>query len=134
NDARVRQAMDQLRQASEDMRRAASQGQQNPEDARRAADRLREATRLLGGIQNQQAGQRLDSLVREGDRLGEEERAQQERMRQAFGRGGQGQGQNNADLFQEMSRLSIDRQRLSQDLTNLEKQMQDSIRQLANGQ
>jgi len=48
SDPRIQQALDRLRQANDDMRRASSQ-QQNNADARSAADRLREATDLLGG-------------------------------------------------------------------------------------
>ncbi len=66
SDARVQQALNQLRQANDDMRRAASQ-QQSQADARRAAERLKEATSLLGGAQQQQSSARLDGLANEAD-------------------------------------------------------------------
>jgi hypothetical protein len=44
----VQQALNRVRQANDDMRRATSQGQSEA-DARRAAQRLQEATDLLGG-------------------------------------------------------------------------------------
>jgi hypothetical protein len=50
---RIQRALDQLRRANDDMGRAASQGQSSA-DARRAADRLQEATKLMGGIRQQQ--------------------------------------------------------------------------------
>ena len=149
-DSRLQQAADQLRQANDDMRRAASQ---NPisEDARKAAERLRQATDLLGGMQNQQASQKLDSLAREGDRLASEEKQQADQLKQAFGgqqgqSGQQGQqGQQGgagaagksqsaaANKTQELNHLADDRQQLGQDVARLEKQMQDAVRDLANG-
>jgi hypothetical protein len=50
----AQQALDRLRQASDDMGRAAS-GAASAADSRRAADRLREATELLGRTQQQDA-------------------------------------------------------------------------------
>ena len=58
----VRQALDRVRQAEEDMRRAAS-GPGSSADARLAAERLREAVRLLGGVQSQEAAGRLGSIT-----------------------------------------------------------------------
>ena len=52
NDQRVQQALDRLRQAQEDMARAASPDQSQAA-ARRAADRLREATDLMNGMRQQ---------------------------------------------------------------------------------
>ena len=132
-DPRTQQALDQLRQASEDMRRAASQSQSQA-DARRAAERLRQATDLLGGMQNQQASQRLDSIVREGDRLANAQRDQQDRLRQAFSNSsGSGTGRDQA-RYQDLSRLADERQRIGEDLARLQRQMQDTIRELASGQ
>ena len=85
---RAQQALDRLREANDDMRRAASQGQSDA-DARRAADKLREATDLLGGLHQQQATGQVDELSREAQRLADEQRAQAERMRGAFGQNGQ---------------------------------------------
>jgi hypothetical protein len=134
SEAAMQQALERLRQASDDMRRAASPGQAGA-DARRAADRLREASDLLNSLRGQDASQQLDSLARQGERLGGEQRDQAQRMRQAFGeaanRAGQGQSQGSPD---DLAKLAGDRQRLADDLAALQKQMQDATRSLASGQ
>ena len=56
------QALDRLRQAEEDMKRATAQNASTAE-ARRAADRLRQATDALGGVQQQDAAGRLGSMA-----------------------------------------------------------------------
>ena len=61
------------------MRRAAERG--NDADARRAANRLREATDLLGSLQQQRSSQRLDSLSSEAQRLADAQRQQAARLR-----------------------------------------------------
>jgi hypothetical protein len=130
------------------MRRAASQNA-NTEDARKAAERLRQATDLLGGMQNQQASQKLDSLAQEGDRLATEEKQQADQLRQAFGgqQGQQGQPgqqgqqgsagangkQGAANKSEELNRLADNRQQMGADVARLEKQMQDAVRDLASG-
>jgi hypothetical protein len=129
----MQQALERLQQANDDMRRAASPGQSGA-DARRAADRLREASDLLNGLRGQDASQQLDSLAREGERMSGEQRDQAERMRRAFDPAAaarrSAQGPSEASLA-EMEKLAGDRQRLADDLANLEKQMQDSTRSLA---
>src|SRR5262249_51108070 len=60
------QALDRLRQAQEEMRRAATDPQA-ASDARLAAERLREAISLLGGMQSQVATGRLGSMSKEAD-------------------------------------------------------------------
>jgi len=134
--AGVQQALDRLREANDDMRRAASP-EQSQADARRAADRLREASNLLGRMRNQDVSQRVSSMAREGDRLAEEQRAQAERVRRAFEsaeiakRAGQSQP---SAASEELSKLAGDRDRLSNDLAGLEKEMQNATRDLASGQ
>jgi len=135
-DAPVQQALDRLRQANDDMRRAAAP-EQSGADARRAADRLREASNLLNILRKQDATQRLDSLAREGERMTREQRAQADRMQRAFAPSKvakrAGEGQSDA-AFQELGKLAGDRQRLADDLSSLEKEMQDATRALASGQ
>jgi hypothetical protein len=134
SDPRAQQALDRLRQASDDMRRAASQ-QQSEAEARRAADRLREATNLLGGMQQQQASGRLDSMARESDRLLSEERDQAGRLRELGGQqGSPASGQGQLDPRQEQSKLADDRQHLADDLSRLQKQMRDAEHELASSQ
>lgn len=132
SDQRAQQALDQLKQAGEDMRRAAS-GQESEAEARRAADRLREATNLLGSMQQQQASGRLDSMAREADRLSAEQHAQEQRMEKGSGQQGAAgaYGRNQSNAQQGQSNLADDRQHLSDDLSRLEKQMRDAERELA---
>ena len=136
SDAAVRQALDRLRQANDDMRRAASPGQSGA-DARRAADRLREASDLLSSLRRQDAAQQLDSLARKGERLSSEQRDQTERMRREFSsaeaaqRAGQGQSEAALD---NLAKLAADRKRLANDLAGLQKQMQDATHGLASDQ
>ncbi len=139
-DPRVQQALNRLRAANENMRQAGDQqqrGQQSPEQARRAAERLREATDLLGGAQKQQASGKLDSLSREAGRLSKEENAQAERIRSMAGKQDEGDEPTpteTASRAQELRKLTDDRQRLSDDLSRLEKGLRDTARQLAPNQ
>ena len=130
SDPRVQQALNQLRQANDDMRRANSQGQ-GQADARRAAQRLRDATNLLGGTQRQQNSGRLDALAQEADRLASEQHGQSGRIRdlaRAYG-----DSSNGSPARDTPESLAEDRQRLADDLSRLETQMRDAVRDLASG-
>jgi len=135
-DPRVQQALSRLRAANEEMRRAGEQ-QQGPEQARRAAEQLRDATNLLGGAQKEQASGKLDSLSREAGRLTKEESAQAGRIQSLANQpdedGGPSPAQT-ASRAQELRKLTEDRQRLSDDLSHLEKGLRDTARQLAPNQ
>ena len=111
-------------------------------DARRAADRLREATNLLGGAQQQNSSGRLDAMSHEADRLAEEEKAQAQKLgqmpsgqQQNFrGRFGQQLGSDSQGNSQDVQKLAEERQRLADDLARLQKQMRDAQRDLASNQ
>jgi hypothetical protein len=75
----TQQALERLRQAEDDMRRAVDE--HNSAAARRAAEQLHEAMNLLGGIQKQDASRQVESLAREAGRLANQQREQAERMR-----------------------------------------------------
>jgi len=124
-DPRVQQALDQLRQATDDMRRATSP-QQSEAEARRAADRLKEATGLLGSMRHEQSATKVDSLADEASRLAQEERDQTSRIQQAFG-----QGPGSMAGAQERRKLADEREKLANDLGGLEKNLQDTARELA---
>jgi hypothetical protein len=136
SDPRVQQALNQLRQANDDMRRANSQAQQGPgqgqADARRAAERLREATSLLGGTQHQQNSGRLDSLAQEANRLANEQRSQSDRVRDLASRANNGDG-NGESTYNAVQSLAEDRQHLADDLARLETQLRNAARDLASG-
>jgi hypothetical protein len=134
--------LQRLRAANEAMSRAGGQqGGKSSEEAKRAADRLREATDLLGGAQKQQASGKLDSLGREADRLSKEESAQADRVRKLAAAGeamqaknGSGGSPNAAELAaaeKERQSLANDRQQMSGDLEKLEKGLRDTARELA---
>jgi hypothetical protein len=77
-DPRVTQALERLRAANEAMSHAGSQqnAQQSADAAKSAAQRLQEATDLLGGAQKQQASSKLDQLGQQADKLTKEENAE----------------------------------------------------------
>jgi len=124
-DPRVQQSLDRLRQATDDMRRATSP-QQSEAEARRAADRLKEATDLLGGMRQQQTSSKVDALAEEASHLAGQQREQSDRIRQVFGQGG-----GFATNPQDRKKLGDDRQKLADDLGKLEKGLQDTARELA---
>jgi hypothetical protein len=129
-DNRMQQALDRLRQAQEDMARAASQNQ-NDAAARRAAERLQEASNLLSGLQQREASQQMDAMAREADRLQKEEQDQEARMRQMFAHGNTSDGLSQSE---EQSKLGDDRQQTGDALGRLEKQMQETARGLGGSQ
>ncbi len=133
-DQRVQQALEQLRQANQDMQRA--QQNQDSAEARRAAQRLQDATNLLGSMQQQQASGRLDSVASEADRLAAEQRDQADRIRKLLSDASSADesGQAPQDLWNQASKLARDRQQLADDLAALEKQARDAARDLASTQ
>ena len=132
--ARTQQALDRLKQAQEDMARASST-QEGQAAARRAADRLREATDLLSGLQQRQSTDQLSSMSREADRLADEQRDQAARERQLFGQKGTGnQPGSSGATGQDQAKLGDERQQMAGELANLEKQMRDAARGLSGTQ
>jgi hypothetical protein len=130
---RVQQALDQLRQAGDDMRRAAS-GQQSSADARRAAEHLHDATSLLGGIQQQQASGRLDSMAQQANKITAEQRHESDRMRQLEQGLTDSSEQAQQNTWNRARTLAEDRQNLANDLGHLEGEMRDTERQLSTTQ
>jgi len=126
SDPRVQLALNQLRQANEDMRRASSQPQSQA-DARHAAERLREATNLLSSAQRQHQSGQLDALAREVERLTSEQHEQSDRIR----RMASGESSSHGAARDHPETLADDRQRLADDLSRVEKQMRDAVRDLA---
>jgi hypothetical protein len=147
-DPRVTQALERLRAANEAMGRAGAQqgAQQSADAAKSAAQRLQEATDLLGGAQKQQASSKLDQLGQQADRLTKEENAEAERVRklaaegeaiQKRAEGGAGGAPTQAEMQaaeKERGSLADARQQMSDGLSDLEKGMRDSARELAGTQ
>ncbi len=128
--ATVQHALDRLRQAEDDMRRAVDE--HNAADARRAAEQLREATKALGGLQQQDASRQVDSLAREAGRLANQQREQAQRLRGILGarvaqQGGAGRPRD-SDGGKAVESFINDRQKLADDLARLTREMRGAER------
>lgn len=126
----AQQALDRVRQAEADMRRAVDE--HNLTAARHAADQLREATKALGGLQQQDASRQVDSLAREAGRLANQQREQAQRLRGILGeriaqQGGAGR-QRDRDGGKAIEAFINDRQRLADDLARLTQEMHTAER------
>jgi hypothetical protein len=137
SDQRIEQALSRLRQAGEAMKRSAGP-QQSADAARQAAERLRDATNLLGGTQQQLASGKVDSLSHEADRLAQEERAQADRIEKLASQQQADAAELDRDSMmarlRERDRLAGERQELSNDLSKLQKGVRDAAREMASSQ
>jgi hypothetical protein len=125
-----------LRQANEDMRRAASQNA-SAADSRRAAERLREATDLLGGAQQQDAAGRLNSMAQTAEQLAARQKQQADHVRDLVTQQNSARASGKQQSYpsaQEVDKMVNDRQHVSDDLGRLTQQMRDSARELASTQ
>jgi hypothetical protein len=129
----AQRALERLREANEDMKRA---GSQNPSaaDSRRAADRLREATDALGHAQQQDAAGRLNSMAQTAEQLAAQQKQQADKVRdliaQQSAARASGQPQKNPSA-QEIDKMITDRQKVTDDLSRLTQQMRGAARELA---
>jgi hypothetical protein len=134
-DPRIDQALKRLQQATEAMKRTAGSQQNANAAGQQAADDLRQASNLLAGTQQQLASGKVDSLTRESGRLAQQEHEQAERINK-FASGQPGDA-SATDLDRSMARLrerdslAKERQQLSDDLSNLQKNLRDAARELA---
>jgi len=129
----AQQALDRLRQANDDMKRATTQSA-SAAASRRAADRLREATDLLGGLQQQDAAGRLNSMAQTADQLAARQKQQADQVRDLMAQQNAARAANRPQKFpsaQEIDKMVNDRQRVSDDLSRLTQQMRDAARELA---
>jgi hypothetical protein len=129
----AQQALDRLRQANDDMRRAVSQNA-SAADSRRAAERLREATDLLGGMQQQDAAGRLSSMARTAEQLTARQKQQADHVRDLVAQQTADRAAGKKQTYpsaQEIDKMVNDRQRVSDDLARLTQQMRDGARELA---
>ena len=126
-------ALDRLRQANEDMRRASSQNA-SAADSRRAADRLREATDLLGGLEQQDASGRLNSMAQTADQLAAQQKKQADHVRDLMSQLNSARASGKQPTYpsrEDVDKMVNDRQKVSDDLTHLTQQMRDAARELA---
>jgi len=145
-DQRLQRALDQVKQATDDMRSAqsaASQGKDgaaNSEaNARRAAERLKEAQDAMNGMRQQQASSQLGDLSNRADQLAAQQRDFANRLRKAFGEqllndGGQRPGQQNPQSRQQSKELADEKDKMAADVEQLEKDMQKAARDMAGTQ
>ncbi len=146
SDQRLQRALDQLRQAENDMRSAqssAAQGQQgqmaSQADARRAAERLKEAQDQLGGMRQQQAAAQLSDLAQRARKLADEQRDFENRLRKAYGEdylngGGPRFGQQSNMSRQQAAQLADEKDRMTNEAGQLEQDMQRAARDMAGTQ
>ena len=136
SDQRIGQALSRMQSAEDAMKRSGGAQGNNAEAQRQAAERLREATSLMGGAQQDLAGNRIAGISREADRLQGEERAQAGRIDQYTQ---QTRNQTfSPETYQakvkQRNQLSADRQELSNSLSKLQRDMRETARQMAGSQ
>ncbi|MBV8817063.1 MAG: hypothetical protein JO022_01830, partial [Acidobacteriaceae bacterium] len=129
NDPRLQQAIERLKQATDDMSKSQQGGEQSAAGQRRAAERLQEAQQALGGMRQQQSSEQMQQMVREAEQLSAQQQDFQNRLRQMYGSGTQ-PGQSN----QQGQRLADEKDKMAQDLKNLEHQMSDAAGQMRESQ
>jgi hypothetical protein len=129
----AQQALDRLRQAVDDMRRASSPNA-SAADSRRAADRLREATDLLGLTQQQDAAGRLNSMAQTAGQLAARQKQQADRVRDLIAQLNDARTSSKPASYptrQEIDKMVNDRQQVADDLSHLTQQLRSEARELA---
>jgi hypothetical protein len=129
----LRQAIDRLQRATDDMRQAASSQAAQPQagsaEARRAADRLQEARDSVRGMRQQESGQQMSDLTRRADKLAEDQRDFVNKLKQTYGDGAQTRpmpGQDGGKAEQ----LAKQKEQMLNDLNGLERDMQSAARNM----
>ena len=124
----LRQTIDRLQQALQDMRQAASSQQagtaEGEAEARRAADRLREAQQSLSGLRDARSAGQVGDMVRRADELARRQQEFEGQMRRAFGPEGTGMDRGRAEQAAQQKEEEL------ADLKRLEQQMQNGTRDL----
>ena len=115
------------------MKRAASQNA-SAADSRRAADRLRQATDPLGGLQQQDASGRLSSMAQTAEQLAARQKQQADHVRDLMAQQKAARDSGKTTTYpspKEMDKMVNDRQQVSDDLARLTQQMRGAARELA---
>jgi hypothetical protein len=131
-DARLRQALERLEQATRDMR-GAGRAQAGEAEARRAAERLQEARDVLRGMRRQEAGERLADMSERAGRLASSQQEFVQRLRQIPADPKPG-AVSPAERRQQAEQLAQEKLRQLEELQRLERDMQDAARDLAGAQ
>ncbi|MCS7023548.1 MAG: DUF4175 domain-containing protein [Bryobacteraceae bacterium] len=129
-DPRVARALDELKRATEDMRRT-GQGSSDEANARRAAERLQQAQDLLSSLRRQENSGQVGDLARRAEDMANRQRAVQQEMFRMFG---QGQNQDLEQMQRNIQRsrqLAAEQEKLARELKQLEQDMQRAVRELS---
>jgi hypothetical protein len=142
--AAMSRAIERLKEAARDMQNAGSPlnqgGQQSEAEARSATERLREARELLAGARKEQAAEEVKDLAQRSAQLAQEQQEFENNLRRTLGSEGQDLGQGPMSMrFPRYMRdqggpLPTEQQKLLDDLTKLEDDMQRSARDMAGSQ
>ncbi len=143
--AAMSRAIERLKEAARDMQNAGSPlnqgGQQSEAEARSAAERLREARETLAGARKEQAAEEVKDLARRSEQLAQEQQEFENSLRQTLGSDGQDLGQGpmrlpryGRDQQGQAGPLPAEQQKLLDELTKLEEDMQRSARDMAGSQ
>jgi len=132
-DPRVEKAIERLRQATEDMRRATQPDGANTAEGRRAAERLQEARELLSGLRQQEAKDRVEDLKQRAESLANQQRDFEQRLRQTYG-GQRGQGMTLGQTRRDVEKLAAEKQQMLQELQRLERDLQSAAREMQGSQ
>jgi len=128
----LRQMLDRLNQAMDEMRGAASSQQAGtPEgqaQARRAADHLKEIQQMAQGMRDKESNNQVESLVRQAEDLAHRQQAFEGEMRKSFGPQSEGITRDRAN------QLATEKEGEIQDLKRIEQGMQAAVRDLQNSQ
>ena len=135
SEPQIAQALKRLQQAINAMR-SSSDPELDRTDAQHAADQLRQASNLLADTQQRLASEKVDSLAREAERLLHEEGIQASRINNFAGQDAPDVTDLNAMLTRrrELTQLAQDRQQLSDDLSNLQRNIRGAAREMAPNQ
>jgi hypothetical protein len=127
----MQQTLDRLKQAMDDMRQAnnanAAGTPQGEAQARKAAERLKEATDMLAGMRGQQSASQLDGLTKQAEDLVRKQQDFEGQMRRAYG--------NERGVTREQAeQLARQKDEEAKELKNLEAGMQQAVRDLQSTQ
>ena len=131
----IAQALNRLQQAINTMRNSSDPGRDRT-NAQNAAEQLRQASNLLAATQQRLASEKVDSLAREANRLSHEESIQAGRINKFVSQDAPSLTDLNAMLTRrrELMQLAQDRQRLSNELSDLQRNIRAAAKEMAPNQ
>jgi hypothetical protein len=135
SEPQIAQALNRLHQAINTLRNSSDPGRDRT-NAQHAAEQLRQASNLLSATQQQLASKRVDSLARAAERLLHEESIQAGRINKFAGQNAPNLSDLNTMLTRrrELTQLAQDRQQLSDDLSDLQRNIRGAAREMAPNQ